>query len=65
VEVQMLTGEESARGISQETVAGGERLNVDVLRMGTHGCSGLRNVLLGSVTREVMQRADQPGGTLH
>ncbi|QRN98151.1 universal stress protein [Archangium violaceum] len=37
-----------------------ERLSVDVLCVGTYGASGLKKALMGSVTQEVMARADRP-----
>jgi len=56
VEVQVVAGEDTAKALLQAA----ERLNVDVLCMGTHGSSALRTALMGSVAREVMQRADRP-----
>jgi nucleotide-binding universal stress UspA family protein len=51
VEVQGCQGEDVARTLQQAA----QWRNVDVLCMGTHGCSGLCNVLC-----EMMQRAEQP-----
>lgn len=44
----------------EEIVAYAEERGVDPVVMGTHGRSGIDRVLLGSVTDNVVRRADQP-----
>jgi nucleotide-binding universal stress UspA family protein len=56
VEVRVLGGEDVAATLLQAA----SRLDVDVLCLGTHGRSGLTKALLGSVTQDVMSRADRP-----
>ncbi|MCY1018689.1 universal stress protein [Pyxidicoccus sp. MSG2] len=48
------------RDVVTTLVQAAERLRVDALVMGTHGRSGLKRAVLGSVTQEVLLRMDRP-----
>jgi nucleotide-binding universal stress UspA family protein len=41
-------------------VQASERLGVNAIVMGTHGRSGLKRAVLGSVTQELLLRTDRP-----
>jgi nucleotide-binding universal stress UspA family protein len=56
VQVEVLTGQDVATTLLKAA----ERFSVDVLCLGTHGRGGLKQTLMGSVTKEVMSRADRP-----
>jgi nucleotide-binding universal stress UspA family protein len=56
VQVEILTGHD----VAETLLKAAERLNVDVLCLGTHGRSGLKTSLMGSVTKAVVARADRP-----
>lgn len=48
------------RDVAMALVQASERLGVDALVMGTHGRSGLKRAVLGSVTQELLLRTDRP-----
>jgi nucleotide-binding universal stress UspA family protein len=48
------------RDVVTSLVQAAERLRVDALVMGTHGRSGLKRAVLGSVTQELLLRTDRP-----
>jgi nucleotide-binding universal stress UspA family protein len=56
VQVEVLKGQDAATVLLQAS----QRLNADVLCLGTHGRTGLKTSLMGSVTKAVMSRADRP-----
>jgi len=56
VQVEVLSGQDVATVILKAA----ERLSVDVLCLGTHGRSGLKKTVMGSVAKEVMSRSDRP-----
>jgi nucleotide-binding universal stress UspA family protein len=56
VQVEILTGKD----VADTLLKAAERLNVDVMCLGTHGRGALRTTLMGSVAKEVMSRADRP-----
>ncbi|HSP80919.1 MAG TPA: universal stress protein [Myxococcaceae bacterium] len=56
VEVRVLSGEDVAATLLQAA----ERLDVDVICLGTHGRSGLTEALMGSVARYVTTHATRP-----
>jgi nucleotide-binding universal stress UspA family protein len=56
VQVEILSG----RDVAETLLKAAERLNVDVMCLGTHGRGALRTSLMGSVTKAVMSRADRP-----
>lgn len=56
VQVEVLSGQDVATALLKAA----ERLVVDVICLGTHGHSGLKKAVMGSVTREVTSRADRP-----
>jgi nucleotide-binding universal stress UspA family protein len=69
--VERVAADARAAGVAVETAVerGGpvetildyaERVDADLLVMGTHGRSGLDRVLLGSVTESVVRRSDRP-----
>jgi nucleotide-binding universal stress UspA family protein len=45
---------------SLEIVAEAQKLGADLIVMGTHGHSGLRRVIFGSVTEHVLRKASSP-----
>lgn len=49
---------------SEEIVTAAERLHVDHIVMGTHGRTGLRHLLLGSVAERVLRKAPCPVTTV-
>ncbi len=48
------------RSAGEAILAAAERLDVDVIALGSHGRSGLKRVLLGSVAEEIARRATRP-----
>ena len=56
VQVEVLSGQDVATALLKAA----ERLSVDVLCLGTHGRSGLKKTVMGSVAKEVMSRSDRP-----
>ena len=54
--VSVIDGGDPAGAIAQAA----ERLNVDLITVGSHGRSGLGRAILGSVAQEVLHRAHQP-----
>ncbi|HEY0096733.1 MAG TPA: universal stress protein [Archangium sp.] len=56
VRVMVLSGQEVAPVLLKVA----ERLSVDVICLGTHGHSGLKKTVMGSVAKEVMSHADRP-----
>jgi nucleotide-binding universal stress UspA family protein len=46
--------------VPEQILAAGDRLNADLIVMGTHGRTGLRRALLGSVAEEVLRRSHRP-----
>ncbi|HYO57431.1 universal stress protein [Archangium sp.] len=56
VQVEVLAGSDVATALLKAA----QRLNADVLCLGTHGRSGLKKTVMGSVAKEVMSRADRP-----
>jgi nucleotide-binding universal stress UspA family protein len=56
VHVEVLTGESVAQALTQAA----ERLNVDLLCMGSRGRGGLGRALLGSVTQQVLTHSRRP-----
>jgi len=48
------------RTASEALLAAAERLDVDVIALGSHGRSGLRRALLGSVAEEVARHSPRP-----
>ena len=55
LDVRLTTGDPRDRILAEA-----ERQNADLLVMGTHGRSGLRRLLLGSVAEQVVRRATMP-----
>jgi nucleotide-binding universal stress UspA family protein len=55
VQVEVLAGPD----VAEVLLRAAERLSVDVLCLGTHGRGGLK-ALMGSVTKEVVSRANRP-----
>jgi nucleotide-binding universal stress UspA family protein len=49
-----------ARLAAEAIVAAAERLDVDLVAVGSHGRSGFGRVLLGSVAEEVARRSTRP-----
>lgn len=49
-----------SRFIDQAIVAAAERLDVDVIAVGSHGRSGVSRALLGSVAEEIARRSPRP-----
>ncbi|PTL83432.1 universal stress protein [Vitiosangium sp. GDMCC 1.1324] len=56
VQVEVLTGQDVATAILQAA----QRFDADVLCLGTHGRTGLKTSLMGSVAKAVMSRSDRP-----
>jgi nucleotide-binding universal stress UspA family protein len=56
VRVEVLEGQDVATALLKAA----QRLDADVLCLGTHGRSGLKKTVMGSVAKEVMSRADRP-----
>ena len=56
VQVEVLSGQDVAAVLLKTA----KRLDVDALCMGTHGRSGLKKMVMGSVAQEVMSHADRP-----
>jgi nucleotide-binding universal stress UspA family protein len=56
VRIDVLSGGDAATLITQAA----ERFNVDALCMGSHGHTGLKRAVLGSVAEQVMARTDRP-----
>ena len=56
VQVEVLAGQDVATVLLKAA----ERFSVDVICLGTHGRSGLKKTVMGSVSKEVMSRADRP-----
>ena len=56
VQVEVLVGQD----VADTLLRAAQRFGVDVICVGTHGRTGLRTTLMGSVAREVMARADRP-----
>ncbi|QRK10409.1 universal stress protein [Archangium violaceum] len=56
VQVEVLAGQDVATAILQAA----QRFDADVICVGTHGRTGLKTVLMGSVAKAVMSRADRP-----
>ncbi|HLM44167.1 MAG TPA: universal stress protein, partial [Myxococcaceae bacterium] len=56
VQVEVLSGQDVATTLLKAA----ERFNVDVMCLGSHGRGGLKQTLMGSVTKDVMARADRP-----
>ena len=48
------------RSAAEAILAAAERLDVDVIAVGSHGRSGLKRALLGSVAEEIARRATRP-----
>jgi nucleotide-binding universal stress UspA family protein len=46
--------------IPEQILASADRLGADLIIMGTHGRSGLRRALMGSVAEEVLRRSHRP-----
>ena len=46
--------------IPKQILAAAERLHADLIVMGTHGRSGFRRALMGSVAEEVLRHAQRP-----
>jgi len=46
--------------VPEQILAAAERLNADMIVMGTHGRTGIRRALMGSVAEEVLRRARRP-----
>jgi nucleotide-binding universal stress UspA family protein len=59
--VSVVEGPSAARAILQAA----KRLDVDVVVLGSHGRSGLRRALIGSVAEEVVRHADRPVLIVH
>ncbi|MFP2924015.1 universal stress protein [Pyxidicoccus sp. 3LG] len=57
VKVEILSG---AKDVVTALVQASERLAVDAIVMGTHGRSGLKLAVLGSVTQALLLRTDRP-----
>lgn len=57
VQVEVLPG---SRDVVMCLVQAAERLRADAIVMGTHGRSGLKRAVLGSVTQELLLRTDRP-----
>jgi nucleotide-binding universal stress UspA family protein len=55
-EIHVLEGRDAAEAIG----AAAERLGVDVVCLGTHGRTGLAEVVLGSVAQDVLRRTRRP-----
>lgn len=45
---------------AEEILARAKELDVDLIAMATHGRTGLKRVIFGSVTQEVLRRSDRP-----
>ena len=56
VQVEVLSGQDVAATLLKAA----ERMDVDALCLGTHGHSGFKKLVLGSVAQEVLSRADRP-----
>jgi nucleotide-binding universal stress UspA family protein len=56
VQVEVLEGKD----VAETLLRAAERFSVDVICVGTHGRTGLKTALMGSVTKAVMARADRP-----
>ena len=50
----------SIGGVPDEIVAHANRIGADFIVVGTHGRTGIRRVLLGSVAEEVLRKAHRP-----
>ena len=48
------------RFAAEAILAAAERMDVDVIAVGSHGRSGLTRVLLGSVAEEIARRSTRP-----
>jgi nucleotide-binding universal stress UspA family protein len=46
--------------IPEQILAAADRLEADLIVMGTHGRTGLRRALMGSVAEEVLRRSHRP-----
>lgn len=46
--------------IPEQILTAADRLSADLIIMGTHGRSGLRRALMGSVAEEVLRRSHRP-----
>jgi len=48
------------RSVPEQILAAADRLNAGLIIMGTHGRTGLRRALMGSVAEEVLRRSRRP-----
>lgn len=56
VQVEVLEGQD----VAETLLRAAERFDADVICVGTHGRTGLKTALMGSVAKAVMARADRP-----
>jgi universal stress protein A len=59
--ISILEGQQAAAALLQAA----ERLDVEVIALASHGSSGLRHVLLGSVAEEVTRKSSRPVLVVH